>query len=276
MRRTMQKSWNLAVLLVAMTALPALAATVTERIEKSFPLKAGGSVSVENVNGRIALEVWDKDEVRIVAVKTVKAASEEAAQKEAALVKVTFKADAASVSVHTEHPKRSFWDFNWLGGGASVDVVYAVSAPKGTKLSLESVNGAVEASAAGCDLVASTVNGAVTVTGAKSLEISTVNGRVTFDTDAVMSVATVNGAVEGVVRSSKPLEGSVETVNGSVELRFAADAAMRLQLENVNGSIESAFSGLQGTKHEKSGDVNGGGAKVAVSTVNGSIEVSKL
>jgi DUF4097 and DUF4098 domain-containing protein YvlB len=65
-------------------------------------------------------------------------------------------------------------------------------------------------------------------------------------------------------------------VNGSVTLRVSPDAALRLDLENVNGSIESVVPGLEGGKHSKGGDVNGGGNALSVQTVNGSIQVSKL
>ncbi|MCC6451294.1 MAG: hypothetical protein IT171_00285, partial [Acidobacteria bacterium] len=39
---------------------------ITERLDKSYPLKAEGSVSISNTNGRIELEAWDKDEAALV------------------------------------------------------------------------------------------------------------------------------------------------------------------------------------------------------------------
>jgi len=277
MRRTWKLTGMMAALLLLMAAaVPAGATTVTERIEKSFPMKAGGSVSIENVNGDITVENWDKAEVQIVAVKTVKAASEESAKKDLQALKVTFRTEGDRLVVETEYPKSSFWDFNWLGGGSTKEVTFTVMAPAGITLDFESVNGSVVADVPGSTLKAETVNGAVKVSGAKVLDATTVNGKVVFDVESVRSVETTNGSVEGTVRAVRPEAGSVETVNGGVRLRFAPGAAMSLELENVNGGIDSGFPGLDGSRHSKGGDINGGGAKIAVSTVNGSIDISKL
>lgn len=277
MKRAMKANGLLvALLLLVAAAVPAGAATVTERIEKTFPMKASGAVSIENVNGNISVQSWDKGEVQIVAVKTVKATSEEAAKKDLQALKVTFRTEGEKLFVETEYPKSSFWDFNWFGGGSSKDVAYTVMAPAGVTFELSSVNGAVAADVKESAVSAETVNGSVEVSGAKLLEATTVNGKVVFDVEAVGAVETTNGSVEGTVRSTKPAAGSVETVNGSVRLRFTPAAAMHLDLENVNGSIDADFSGLSGSKHCKGGEVNGGGAKFCVATVNGSIEISKL
>lgn len=277
MRRTLKLTGMMAALLLLMAAaVPAGATTVTERIEKSFPLKAGAAFSIENVNGDITVESWDKEELSIVAVKTVKGTSEDRAKKDLAALKVLFRTEGSKVIVETDYPQGSFWDFNWLGGGTSKEVVFTVMAPKGVKMTLTSVNGDLTVGAPGSEVQAETVNGAVNVSGAKLLEATTVNGRVTFDVESVRTVETTNGSVDGTVRAVRPDAGSVETVNGSVHLRVASGAALRLDLENVNGSIDSAFPGLEGGKHTRGGELNGGGNALSVETVNGSIQISKL
>src|SRR5687767_1756515 len=42
----------------------------TERFEQTYALNASGRVSVSNVNGSITIEAWDRNEVKLVAVKT--------------------------------------------------------------------------------------------------------------------------------------------------------------------------------------------------------------
>jgi len=264
------------ILALAVCGRPAEAAQVTETIQKSFPLPQGGAFSIENVNGAITVHVWDKNELQVTAVKTVKAASESQAKEDLAKLQVVFDVREKLVKVTTEQPKESFWSFNWLGGGASRNVVFTVFAPKGAKMDLQSVNGSVTVEAPGSDVTAETVNGAVNVQGAAVLSATTVNGKLVFDADNLRSVETTNGSIEGAIRAAKPTAGSAETVNGSVSLRFSPEAALHLELENVNGRIASEFSGLEGTAHSKEGDVNGGGAKIRIETVNGSVTVEKL
>jgi hypothetical protein len=42
----------------------------TERFEQSYPLNPNGRVSVSNINGSITVEAWDRNEIRLEAVKT--------------------------------------------------------------------------------------------------------------------------------------------------------------------------------------------------------------
>src|SRR3982751_1712231 len=42
----------------------------TERFEQSYPLNANGRVAVSNVNGSIVVESWERNEVKLEAVKT--------------------------------------------------------------------------------------------------------------------------------------------------------------------------------------------------------------
>ncbi len=277
MKRTLTAPALLAALLVlAAVAVPARAATVTETVEKSFPLGAKGSFTIDNVNGAITVQSWDKEELKIVAVKTVKAATEEKAREALAKLQLTFKADGKSVAVAAKYPEESFWTFGWLGGGTSREISFAVMAPRGVKMGLQSVNGAVTVEAPGSDVTAETVNGRIDVSGAALLSATTVNGKVHSDVESLRSVETTNGAIEGIVRAARPEAATVETVNGAVILKFPAGASFRLDAENVNGSIDSEFPGLEGGKHSKGGDVNGGGNPISVEAVNGSITVAKL
>ncbi len=258
---------------LAAAPVPARAAEASETIQKSFPLAKGGAFSIENVNGNITVSVWDKEEIQVTAVKTVKAASDSQAKEELSKLKVVFEAGAKMVKVTTESPQESFWSFGWLGGHPSRSVAFTILAPRGARMSLQSVNGSIEAGAGGCDVTAETVNGEVSVNGASLLSASSVNGKVVFDADNVRSAETTNGSIQGTVRSEKPSAGSAETVNGSVTLSFSPKAALHLEIENVNGSISSGFGDLEGSRHSKEGDVNGGGATVKVETVNGSVTV---
>ncbi len=48
----------------------AAGAAYEEIVDQSYPLAAGGSVALENVNGDVSIEVWERNEVRVYAVKS--------------------------------------------------------------------------------------------------------------------------------------------------------------------------------------------------------------
>src|ERR1700683_2341320 len=42
---------------------------LTEEFHHSYPLGAGGRVELDNINGAVHISAWDKDEVKVDAVK---------------------------------------------------------------------------------------------------------------------------------------------------------------------------------------------------------------
>jgi DUF4097 and DUF4098 domain-containing protein YvlB len=246
------------------------AATATEREEKTIPLPAGGSFRLENVNGGIRVESWDRPEVHVIAEKKARAVTEEKAREALAKAKVVFGESASEVTVETVHPKRGGFSI----GTPVVFVEYTVQVPQGTAVSVTTVNGPVEAKVPGSNLRCQSVNGAVEVAAAASLRAESVNGRVEFRAVSVESVETTNGEVVGVLDGPQAGPGSIRTVNGSLTLSLGPQVSASLAAENVNGSFECAVPGLEVQKHRASGKVGAGGPDLTVETVNGSLKVS--
>ncbi|HNQ78482.1 MAG TPA: DUF4097 family beta strand repeat-containing protein [Acidobacteriota bacterium] len=250
-------------------------ATLSETVNKEFPFPKSGKLTIENVNGRIIVEQWEKDSVKIEAVKTAKGSSDENTRKALQDTKVEFLAEGGNVSVTVRHPQSGSF-FSWLWGtNASVEVAFRVWAPASSKLSLSSVNGDVQVSVKGADVEAETVNGSVTIKGSSLVTISTVNGSIDFDSDNLVNVESVNGQINAVLRSDKPKNGTLEVVNGSIVVKLPAGSSFSVTTETVNGSIESDFPEVTGSRREKSGDIGSGGDKLSIETVNGSIEIRK-
>lgn len=251
-------------------------ATLTENFSKEFPFEKGNRLSIENVNGNITVEEWDKNILRIEVVKTAKGTNESSAKEALANAHVDIQAVKSGVSVKVQSPK-SWSFFSWLwGSGSSVEVTFRVFLPQSARMQLSSVNGSIYVNVKESELTAETVNGQISANGMKLLTAATVNGRIDFDSENIIKIESVNGAINGSVLSEKPRTASVEAVNGSITLRFKDKASFSLSLENVNGSIVCDFKEVEGTKREKSGDINGGGETIAVETVNGSIEVTTI
>jgi hypothetical protein len=133
----------------------------------------------------------------------------------------------------------------------------------------------------GVKMGASTVNGAVDVSGATDeVDVSSVNGRVDAATQGGPVQATsVNGSVDAEMRAvATASKLQYSSVNGSVRVTLPADLKADVELSTVNGSVRSDFpisvTGSLEPRHMH-GTIGGGGVPLRIDTVNGSIELRK-
>jgi hypothetical protein len=226
-----------------------LGAEVRDEFSQTVALNANGEFDISNVNGRIEIATWDRNEVQILATKEAK----NEADLEDVQVVVTGSGDR--VEVDTKLPR---------GWNRSGSVSYRITLP------------------ATVNLEAHTVNGSVTVTGVSGpLDLHSVNGRVEASgAVAAVKANTVNGQLT-IRYADKPKSGehSFETVNGSVRVYLPPSVAGRFHAGSVNGSIETDFP-LQVTKarfgptRSLDGELgNGGDTSFSFKTVNGSINI---
>src|SRR5216683_8179081 len=84
--------------LAAVWGLPTYA--ISKEFNQSYPLQPGGSFELQNVNGTVEVQGWERNEVEVRAVKTAK-------QKESDLERVSIEVDAKpdAVSVATHYPQ---------------------------------------------------------------------------------------------------------------------------------------------------------------------------
>lgn len=228
-------------------AMPGFAKT-SRSFEQTFPLSSGGSFTLENVNGSVHVDGWEKEEVE---VKAVKVAAHDA--KDADQVKIDVESAPQHVNVRTEYPQ---------GEGAQVSVEYHIHVPYRVLL-------------AGI----ATVNGSVMVHGVNgSGELRSVNGNVEVtDSSGRFSERTTNGDLRMELRKlpdGGPM--AMETVNGSVSLGLPADAQADLRMLSMNGNLYSDLP-LQsrGTLSARSfhGKMGSGGGEVSVRTINGVVRI---
>lgn len=251
-------------------------ATLSENFSKELPFEKGDRLEIENINGDITVEKWDKKTLKIEVIKTAKGSSESSVKEALGNAKVDIQAANNGVSVKVQG-SRSWSFFSWLwGSGESVEVTFRVFLPESARMELSSVNGSIFVNVKESELKAETVNGKISAKGVNLLSATTVNGRIDFDCENIIKIESVNGSINGSILSDKPRTATVEAVNGAITLRFKEKASFSLSLENVNGSINCDFKEVEGTKREKSGDINGGGETISVETVNGSIEITIL
>jgi hypothetical protein len=83
---------------LAVAAVPGFA--ISKEFNQSYPLQPGGAFDLQNVNGTVEVQGWDRDVVEVHAVKTAKL-------KESDLERVSIEvsANAGGVSVATRYPQ---------------------------------------------------------------------------------------------------------------------------------------------------------------------------
>lgn len=226
---------------------------VSETIEETYELAADGRVKLQNVNGKITVEAWDRAEVHLRAEKH--AAGEEALEE----VQVKISADEDRVDIRTEISNGPTGWFKNL----RQRVDYQLTVPEGARISLNSVNGRVTVE----DLLG-------------RADVNSVNGAVhCLRLDGELDVSSVNGAITVEL----PEDGShgnvsLSAVNGGISIVTPAGAGGELSARTVNGGIRSdvPFDRNEkgfGPMKRVNGTFGAGGPDVQVKTVNGGIRI---
>lgn len=264
----------------------------TEVSEYTYPASAIQKISLENRNGRIHLQAWDRDEIQLKVTKRVKGRQLDQSKEILKEIKIEQIHEGETLMI------RAVWPNNWRSRGRSISVRYGIKLPRRMNVGTTSSNGRVYASGLEGKQRYSTTNGKIQVQGSKgSLEAETVNGAIEIDgASGVLETQTKNGSIRiqntrgrlqakttnGRVRASfsTPPDGEVtlNTKNGSVRLTLPSQTHADVVARTVNGSIATDFpltvQGEIGKKLE--GQLGGGGPPIRLSTVNGSIQISKL
>ena len=243
------------VLLGTFAGAPAVFAAheVREEFRQTYPLDKQGKVRVENVNGDVRIVTWDREEIKVAAIKRAKK------QEHLDEVKIEVDAKADLIRIKTKYPDSK----SRRNKDNSVSVEYLLTVPKQSRLDrINTVNGNVEIEMASGDVEASSVNGNVTAAAlAGQVELSTVNGSVK---------ATFAELKKSV---------SLKSVNGSVTVALPSEANAKVSAHTVTGGISSDF-GLQTKKHfpigqNLDGKIGEGGPAIDMSTVNGGIRIDR-
>jgi len=215
---------------------------------QSYPLVPGGTFELQNVNGPVQVEGWDRNVIEIHAVKIAK-------ENESDLDRVSIEVDAKpnDVSVVTRYPQNE---------GVEVAVEYTIRVPHGARV--EHIG---------------TVNGTVKIAGVESVEeLRTVNGNIeVYEGGGSVHAHTTNGNVHVELSRFPDEKGmAAETTNGSVLLAVPQDTQADLEARSLNGNFYSELPFLQETAsrpREMRGKFGKGGAPIRLNTVNGGIRI---
>jgi hypothetical protein len=225
----------------------------TEEFHHVYPLSATGRLELNNINGAVRITAWDRNEVKLDAVKyaKVKERLDEA--------KIVVDAEANSISIRTEYPQRGRNSSNEWDNPASVE--YTLTVPRTAWLDeIRLINGPLDIQGVTGEVHASCINGKLSARG--------LAGQV--------RLSTINGKLEAGFERLGDQTIQLSSVNGSVELNIPSDSKADLEASSLQGSIDDDF-GLQVHRHfvgrNLRGELGGGGTRIKLSNVNGRIEV---
>jgi DUF4097 and DUF4098 domain-containing protein YvlB len=239
----------------------------------TYPLKDGGSLSVENFNGSVEITGWNQNTVEISGSKY--ASTEQLRDS----IKIDINHSDSSISIRAVHPFESH---------GNMGARFVVKVPRKTELDrITSSNGHIEVHDVAGRVSLKTSNGrinAVAIGGA--LDAATSNGHITVEQAAggksSIHLRTSNGPID--VRTDQPLQSELHasTSNGSITLRLPASTAARIRASTSNSAIDSDFdvtSSGRIDKHHLEGTLNnarGDAPLIDLSTSNGHIRVTKI
>jgi DUF4097 and DUF4098 domain-containing protein YvlB len=246
LRPALRASVAFVFLLAVVGAIPCLA--ISKDFSQSYPLQPGGSVELQNVNGTVEVQGWDRNEVEVRAVKTAK-------QKESDLERVSIDVEASpkAVSIVTRYPQNE---------GVEVAVEYTIHVPHSAHL--EHIG---------------TVNGTLRVSGVEAIEdLHTVNGNIeVFDAGGSVHAHTTNGNVHLELAHLPDKTGATaETTNGSLVLAVPTNMQADVEARCLNGNFSSEIPiTMESTQkpREMHGKLGKGGAPIRLRTVNGGIRL---
>jgi len=228
---------------------------LTEEFHQTYPLTADGRVELDNVNGDVHISTWDRNEVKVDAVKY--AYSKE--RLDEARIEVDTEKDR--LSIRTKYRDHDL-TFNWGSHNNPATVEYTITVPHAARLDeIKLINGALEITGVDGEVHASCING--------RLDAHNISGHA--------ELSTINGHLEAKFDQLSSSSVELKSVNGSVALTIPSDSKAEIEASTISGGIDNDF-GMRVNHHrfvgrDLRGQLGSGGPHIEVQNVNGRIDI---
>ena len=230
-----------ALLSAAILAAIAGPASAQQTITKRATIEPDATVEISNVQGRVDVTAWDRNEVELVA------------ELESDKDELEFEATEKHVRIEVDRPHNSHYDHDDeddanltlhvpQGARLIIDTVSADITIVGVKgeQSLESVSGTVKTQAFDSPVSLSSVSGEVIATGnGGKAEVSTENVSGSTTVTGIRgnySGEVVSGSINATIAAAERLD--VSTVSGDIEVHADLSSTARVSMESVSGEVE--------------------------------------
>jgi DUF4097 and DUF4098 domain-containing protein YvlB len=244
-----------ALLILALGAHASENRAFTEEFHQTYALSPDGRVELDNINGAVHISTWDRNEIKVDAVKY--AGTKERLDE----AKIEVDAGKDSISITTKYPEHDH-TFNWGSNNNPAGVEYTLTVPRAARLDeVKLINGALDLDGLSGEVRASCING--------KLEAKNLSGRATL--------STINGRLNAQFGQLSRDSIELSSVNGSMQVTIPSDSKAEIEASTVSGGINNDF-GLhvnhhQYVGHDLRGELGNGGTHIKLENVNGKIEV---
>jgi len=275
---------------------------------ESYPLKAGGRLSIETFNGSVEVSAWDQDSVDVSGTKygpTQQAANDLKIQTDTGPDSLSIRAVRPSerrgswgARLAVKVPRRTMIDLIQTSNGPihvtgcsgparfrSSNGEIRIEAFEGS-VEAQTSNGQVELTDVRGDAVARTSNGRIHADNLRgALQAHTSNSGITANlaaaaaTDRPLRLETSNGGVDVTLPDKFDNDVRVSTSNAPITLHMPPGMNARVEARTNNAGISSDFEvRVQGeiTKNHMDGIIGNGGPLLDLSTSNAGIRLVKM
>jgi DUF4097 and DUF4098 domain-containing protein YvlB len=228
---------------------------LSEEFHQTYAITSDGRIELDNINGPVHISSWDRNEVKVDAVKyaDTKERLDEA--------KIEIDSGKDYLSIRTKYPDHNN-NWNWGSHNNPASVEYTLTVPRTASLDeIKLINGALDLTGISGEVRASCING--------RLEAHDLSGRA--------KLATINGRLDARFAQLSGQDVELNSVNGSLELTIPSDSNAEVDASTVSGGISNDF-GLRVNDHrfvghDLRGELGKGGSHIRLSDVNGRIEI---
>ncbi|MFC1563868.1 DUF4097 domain-containing protein [candidate division KSB1 bacterium] len=277
--------------------------TLDGTFEKTYKLDPNGRFSIDNHNGDIEIESWDKNEVEVIVRERRGSYDEE--------IEISINSSPNRLNIVTRFPDRE--RFNWNSGRRS-EAHYRIKVPKNVEIIADSHNGEVKINTIEGEVEVKTHNGSIElrdITGDTrieshngDIELTNIKGNVITDTHngniwinaadgGEVRAKTHNGRIRGDITVDPRGRYDFEAYNGSINIDIPEDSKVDVEVYARYRNFTSDFDieerlGRDRDSTSRSryyrddnrrtriyGKINGGGALLKISTNNGRIDIRK-
>ena len=228
---------------------------LSEEFHQTYAITSDGRIELDNINGSVHISSWDRNEVKVDAVKyaDTKERLDEA--------KIEIDSGKDYLSIRTKYPDHNN-NWNWGSHNNPASVEYTLTVPRTSSLDeIKLINGALDLTGITGEVRASCING--------RLEAHDLSGRA--------KLSTINGRLDARFAQLSGQDVDLNSVNGSLELTIPSDSNAEVDASTVSGGISNDF-GLRVNDHrfvghDLRGELGKGGSHIRLSDVNGRIEI---
>jgi hypothetical protein len=228
---------------------------LSEEFHQTYAITSDGRIELDNINGSVHISSWDRNEVKVDAVKY--------ADTKERLDEAKIEVDSGKdyLSIRTKYPDHNN-NWNWGSHNNPASVEYTLTVPRTASLDeIKLINGALDLTGITGEVRASCING--------RLEAHDLSGRA--------KLSTINGRLDARFAQLSGQDVDLNSVNGSLELTIPSDSNAEVDASTVSGGISNDF-GLRVNDHrfvghDLRGELGKGGSHIRLSDVNGRIEI---